>query len=165
MNPATVAPARPMSPMSPTSPAADAAAGPTDAAHAGLHHRRAFSVEDVTCAFTVKACACLSLDAVCCLALCMGCGGCCGRYQPCVMSLEGVDGSTPGPERCQAVCAVQCMAAMVMPATLCGCLWGCCGTCTPCAKSAVGCVMGVEDAHAAKAAKAKAPVPEVGMAR
>lgn len=91
------------------------------------------SVDDVSCLSTIKACAFLSADAICCIPCCMCFGGCCGKYEP--YSASAFDLKTkPGQDRFAATCLVQCIASMIMPFTLCGCFWACCGTCTPCCR-------------------------------
>jgi hypothetical protein len=91
------------------------------------------AVEEVTCGSTLKACALLTADAICCIPCCMCFGGCCGKYEPFAASAFSDLKTEPGQQRFGTVCLVQCMAAMFMPFTLCGCCWACCGTCTPCA--------------------------------
>jgi hypothetical protein len=91
------------------------------------------AVEEVTCGSTLKACALLTADAICCIPCCMCFGGCCGKYEPFAASAFSDLKTKPGYERFGAVCLVQCMAALFMPFTCCGCCWACCGTCTPCA--------------------------------
>ena len=100
--------------------------------------------EEVTCMRTLHGFAWLSLDALCCLTFCTGCGGCCGRYEPFVAKVVTGMQTSPGSERSTAVCAVQCLAAIVLPLTFCGCLWGGCGLCTPCVNGIVKCVEDVE---------------------
>jgi hypothetical protein len=112
----------------------------------------------------LKLAALFSLDAMCCTTCCCFCGGCCGRMGPFVerVTLAG-EKLKPGIETCQATCATQGIASIVVPFTCCLCCWGCCGTATSCAKGVAGCVMRVEtDANVV--AVAPAPVV-VQMAR
>ena len=99
----------------------------------------------MNCYSTITACALLSLDAICCIPCCMGCGGCCGKYEPCVTSAVPGFETEPGQERFGVVCLVQCMAAMMLPFTFCGCCWACCGTCTPCAVGVINLVKSNND--------------------
>jgi hypothetical protein len=149
MNPATVVPV----------------AGPVAEA-TEVRNANKLALEDITCCFTLKSCVYLTGDAVMCLPCCCFCGGCCGRYSPCVFNAFPDESIKPGPERFQATCYVQTFAAMLMPWTLCGCLWGCCGTCTPCAKGLAQCIMGVEARDNAKAEGVVVPPPvQNGMER
>lgn len=128
-----------------------------------------FGEHDITCLWTVKTCALLSLDAVCCLPCCCFCGGCCGKYAPCVASSIPSDGNifskTAGSDRCLETCTLQTIASMLMPLTLCGCLWGACGLATPCARGALQKVMSRDRAASAGTIprNAVAPTPEPGM--
>ena len=92
------------------------------------------TVDEMTCGSTLKACALLTADALCCIPCCMCFGGCCGKYEPYAASAFSDLKTKPGEERFASVCLVQCMAAMLMPFTCCGCFWACCGTCSPCAR-------------------------------
>ena len=101
------------------------------------------SEDDIDCWWTLKASAMATLDAVCCLPCCCFCGGCCGRYDPFIMQMSDEE-LKPGLEKCQATCATQASASIIVPCTGCLCLWGCCGTATSCAKGVATCVMRVE---------------------
>jgi hypothetical protein len=106
-----------------------------------------FKIEDVTCCFTLNACARLTVDALCCIPCCCGCGGCCGRYKPCVAGAFPEDAvkelfeENSGSERCLETFAVQTFSALILPWTLCGCFWACCGLATPCARCTLQCVI------------------------
>jgi hypothetical protein len=102
------------------------------------------TLEDIDCFFTLKTCTYFTVDAIMCIPCCCFCGGCCGRYSPCIFNLNPDESLNPGYERFFANCVVQTVASMIMPCTLCGCLFGCCGTCTPCARGIAQCVIGVE---------------------
>lgn len=115
-------------------------------------------LEDIDCCFTLKACALLTGDAFMCMPCCCFCGGCCGRYVPCIFKIDPNHFGKPGAERCVLVCQVQTLAGVLMPCTICGCLWGCCGVCTPCARGIVQCAMGVER-------RGSAPVQQQEMKR
>lgn len=93
----------------------------------------AVTTPELTCCSTINAFALLSLDALCCIPCCMGCGGCFGKYDSCISSAIDDTKTKPGQERMGSVCMLQCMAAMFLPFTCCGCCWACCGTCVPCA--------------------------------
>lgn len=150
MNPATVFPV----------------AGPVaEAIEATTKNVNKLALEDITCCFTLKACAYLTADAIMCLPCCCFCGGCCGRYFPCIFNAVPDESVKPGTERCQATCYIQTFAAMLMPCTFCGCLWGCCGTATPCTKGIAGCVMGVESRANAKVIVAQPPPVQNVMTR
>jgi len=95
------------------------------------------TADELTCCNTINACALLSLDALCCIPCCMCCGGCCGKYDTCVASAFDDLKSKPGQDRMGTVCMVQCIAAMFLPFTFCGCCWACCGTCTSCASGVI----------------------------
>jgi hypothetical protein len=73
----------------------------------------------------------LTGDAACCPFCCCFCGGCCGKYEPCIHHVIPLN-TSPGGERLQATFFLQCAAAAIMPFTLCGCCWACCGLCTSC---------------------------------
>jgi hypothetical protein len=122
-------------------------------------------LEDIDCCLTLKACALLSGDALCCIPCCCFCGGCCGRYNPCIINIDPSQSLKPGSERCQANCYIQSIAAMVMPCTFCGCLWGGCGLCTPCAKGVAQCTMGVESRANSKVVVAQPPPVQNVMTR
>lgn len=101
-----------------------------------------FDIDDVTCAFTLNACARLTVDALCCIPCCCCCGGCCGRYKPCVAgAFPDDDVFGDGSERFMETCMVQTYAGFLMPFTCCGCFWAACGLATPCARCVVGCVL------------------------
>jgi hypothetical protein len=106
--------------------------------------KKRLDLDDIDCCFTIKACALLTGDAILCIPCCCFCGGCCGRYSACISKIESKELGKPGTERCGMNCQVQTLAGILMPITLCGCLWGCCGTCTPCVRGIVQCTMGVE---------------------
>eukprot|EP00798_Chlamydomonas_sp_ICE-L_P000814 gene814-2213_t len=73
------------------------------------------SVDDVSCVSTIKACAFLSADAVCCIPCCMCFGGCCGKYEP--YSASAFDLKTkPGQER-GVFNMVKCNDSKVVPST------------------------------------------------
>jgi hypothetical protein len=104
-----------------------------------------FHINDVNCLFTIKTCAFLTLDAFLCLPCCCFCGGCCGRFEPCIANMFPNDiNSKPGGERCHTVCTVQCFSGILMPLSFCGCFWGFCGICTPCTKCLAQCMISVE---------------------
>ena len=150
MNPATVVPV----------------AGPVaEATEATTKTVNKLALEDITCCLTLKACAYFTADAIMCIPCCCFCGGGCGRYSPCIFNVVPDESVKPGIERCQANCYVQCLASMLMPFTLCGCLWGCCGTATPCAKGIAQCVMGVESRANAKVVVSQPPPVQNVMTR
>ena len=91
-------------------------------------------VPSVDCLFTLKACgAFMCGDALCCLPFCHCCGGCCGKYDACVVHAVGPElaGVTkPGPERCWQTCMLDvyaCSSAFMC----CGCFLCCCGLGAP----------------------------------
>ena len=88
----------------------------------------------IDCLFTLKACGAFMFgDAVCCLPFCHCCGGCCGKYDACVVhavgpALAGV--TKPGPDRCWHTCMFDmyaCSAALLC----CGCFLCGCGLGAP----------------------------------
>lgn len=88
----------------------------------------------VTPLWTVIAFMRLALDALCCIPCCMCFGGCCGRYDACVVRSVKKLSRAAGRQRCAMTCWIQSLSAIFMPLTLCGFLWGLCGACSPCAK-------------------------------
>jgi hypothetical protein len=120
-----------------------------------------FNIDDVTCLFTLKACAQLSVDAVCCIPCCCACGGCFGRYQPCIAeSFPDQFEKKGGGNRSVETCFVQTVTGILMPFTCCGCLWACCGLATPCARCVIGCVVTQDEKNNAQSTIHLPPIPE-----
>jgi hypothetical protein len=110
-------------------------------------HLNKLEDKDITCCFTLQACARLSVDAVCCVPCCCFCGGCCGRYNPIVIGLfpnNVAQHVNPGWDRFGLTCITQLIAASVLPSTFCGCCWAGCGLCTPCTRKVIEKVSQVE---------------------
>ena len=123
--------------------------------------RREFDPDrDITCMFSLKLCAALSVDTVCCLPFCCFCGGCCGRIPPVIglVMPEAIEDIKPGWDLCGVTCTTQCLAMSFMPFTGCGCLWACCGICTPLVKCVIKSTNTV-DKNASKKAKAMMTTP------
>lgn len=114
-----------------------------------------FDMDKITCKNTLKLACGATMDAACCFTCCCFCGGCCGRYRAAAVDVLAsldetiVEGEKPGTERCMTTCMVQSAAGVIMPFTLCACLWFCFGLATPCAKFCVRCVLDVEKSAAA----------------
>ena len=105
-----------------------------------------FSIDDIDCAWTLKASLLATIDAICCVPCCCGCGGCCGRFNPYILQLASDDDEyKQGVERCQLTCMTQMVAGLIVPCTCCLCCFGCCGLATPCARGVARCVMSVEN--------------------
>jgi hypothetical protein len=120
--------------------------------------------EAVTCQSTIGACALLSLDAICCIPCCMCFGGCCGKYEPFATKAFGgieLKEIKPGHERFQTVCFVQCLSAILMPFTCCGCCWACCGTCAPCAIGVIKSINGHEEHKIIPTDSTKPPIDQI----
>ena len=96
---------------------------------------------NVTCSNTLRLCACLTVDAMCCPLCCGCCCGCCGSCKPFTYDtfseMTGETEELKAEERCMATGLVQTYACVSMTITGCGCCWACCGTATCCAKCAI----------------------------
>ena len=95
-----------------------------------------FNCENLNCFNTIKLASYLTIDSICCVPCCCFCGGCCGKYNACVLGLFPNEAQSiqPGFDRFSSTCHIQMMSWTTMTFTCCGCCWACCGTCTPCAK-------------------------------
>lgn len=124
-----------------------------------------FQAEDIDCRFTLDLCARLSVDALCCLPCCCFCGGCCGRYKPCAAGLfpEESKDIEKGSDTFMVTCWIQLLSGILMPSTLCGCLWACCGTATPCVKCVYNKVKKVESDNKAVEVATVAPPTQQNM--
>jgi hypothetical protein len=105
--------------------------------------------DDITCGDTLEVCARLSVDAACCLPCCCFCGGCCGKFRPCIAGAFPEEFSKEsGYERFGETCMAQLFAGFFMPSTFCGCLWACCGLATPCTRFVINKVESRESSSA-----------------
>jgi hypothetical protein len=80
---------------------------------------------------------------------CIRFGGCCGRYDACVVRSVTKLSRAAGRQRCAMTCWIQFLSAIFMPLTLCGFLWGLCGACSPCTKKALVATHLLDDAPVA----------------